>query len=230
MRLASLGHICRGACNSLYRERAGRRLSGSDTSCAATMYGLAHLLLLLIHTLYGFKNFLFSLVPPRHPKPLLARRRRLPLHLALLLIPDAENHDTREEEGVMEECVEHVLDWCKKLEIQRLSVYDRDGARHKLLFNVFAHPMPGVLSRKSVYASPAFSNGLLEISDDASFSRRPLTPPLSDTDSSRAKTPDLEKKTGTTVCTFQIPYRSRNATTENEKMKTSHRRRHSRTS
>jgi dehydrodolichyl diphosphate syntase complex subunit NUS1 len=91
------------------------------------MYGLAHLLLLLLHSLYGFKNFLFSLVPHRNPKPLLARRRKLPVHLALLLIPDAENHDTREEERVMEQCVEHVVEWCKELEIQRLSVYDRDG-------------------------------------------------------------------------------------------------------
>lgn len=91
------------------------------------MYGLAHLLLLLVHAFYGFNNFFISLVPLRQPKPLLAKRRKLPTHLALLLIPDAENHDTREEERVMEECVEHVVEWCKELGIQRLSVYDRDS-------------------------------------------------------------------------------------------------------
>lgn len=115
------------------------------------MYGLAHLLLLLIHTLYGFKNFLFSLIPNRNPKPLLARRCKLPVHLALLLIPDAENHDTREEERVMEECVEHVVEWCKDLGIQRLSVYDRDGVL-KVVMNLFlsAHP-----STCQVYSIPS---------------------------------------------------------------------------
>jgi hypothetical protein len=91
--------------------------------------------------------------------------------------------------------------------------------------------MTGVLSSKSVYASPTLSHVLLEARDDTSLSRRPLTPPLSDTDSSRAKSPDIEPVTRSTVSTYKIPYLSRDIAEENEKTKKrAHRRRHSRSS
>lgn len=91
------------------------------------MATLRLLMLFIIHAFYSLNRFLSSLVPLREPKPLLARRRRIPTHLAVILVPDAENHDTREEEKVMKECVEQIMDWCKDIGIQRLSVYERDG-------------------------------------------------------------------------------------------------------
>ncbi|KAF8585534.1 hypothetical protein K439DRAFT_1615828 [Ramaria rubella] len=178
------------------------------------MHRVAHLVLLLIHTLYGIKNFLFSLIPQRNPKPLLARRRQTPQHLALLLVPDAENHDMRIEQSVMEECVESVVEWCKEMGVQRLSVYDRDG----------------VLSHKSVYALPILPHKSLETSEDTHLhpSGDQLTPPPSDTGLSRPLSPDSEQHapSRSTIPTFQIPYlTSDDETGEERKL---HRRRHSR--
>lgn len=174
------------------------------------MSHLGLLALFIIHAFHRLKRFLSWLVPAPTPKPLLARRRRIPTHLAVILVPDAENYDARVEETVMEECVEQVVDWCKELGMQRLSIYERDG----------------VLSRKSRYASPGFSQEPIDLSDNTALKppRGPPTPPASDTDStSRPRSPEFELGASRfSVATFQIPYLTRDDASEAEKK--SHRR------
>jgi len=154
------------------------------------MTWVAHLVLLIIHTVYGLKNLIFSFIPGRTPRPLLARRRKSPGHVALVLVPDAENHDIRDEETGLEESVERAVKWCRSVGIQRLSVYERDG----------------ILSNKSIYASSASPDDSFLSPDMHIFDR--LTPPSSDTESPRAPPQKLEKPSlnfGPFINTIQLP-------------------------
>lgn len=94
---------------------------------AAFMQYVAQLVLLFIHAIYGLKNLLFSFIPSRNPKPLLARRKKVPGHIAFILVPNAVNSETGQEEAVMEQCIESAIKWCKTLGISHLSIYERDG-------------------------------------------------------------------------------------------------------
>lgn len=98
------------------------------------MYLLARLFLLIIHTIYGLKNLLFSVIPSRKPKPLLARRRKLPTHVSLILVPDPENRNLNEEKAVIKQCIERAVDWCQTLGIPRLSIYEKEGRYVDRLF------------------------------------------------------------------------------------------------
>ncbi|KAF8523075.1 hypothetical protein BU17DRAFT_44219 [Hysterangium stoloniferum] len=170
------------------------------------MNWVAHLILIIIHTVYGLKNLIFSFIPRRAPRPLLVRRQKSPGHVALILVPDAENHDTRDEEAVLEECVERAVKWCKAVGIQRLSVYERDGESYGTCFGIPAEEFQGILSHKSIYVSSAPSDDSL-LSPDMHILDR-LTPPTSDTESPKAPPQKLEEPSLTFrpyINTIQLP-------------------------
>ncbi|GJJ08812.1 hypothetical protein Clacol_003031 [Clathrus columnatus] len=154
------------------------------------MYLLARLLLLIIHTIYGLKNLLCSFIPSRSPKPLLARRRKVPTHISLLLVPNPENHDVNEERKVMIHCVERAIKWCKLLGIPRLSIYEKDERR------VILHSL-------SEYFW-TLRNDIRKQTPASKLSSR-LTPPSSDMDSSSEQLVNANPLSGV-IETIQIPY------------------------
>lgn len=95
------------------------------------------------------------------------------------------------------ESVERVVSWCKDVGIEKLTVYDREGARvhsrwKQYLTGESSHCGAGILHDSAIDLQHR-----LQGSEDSSNSSTesepeyPLTPPLSDVSESRTLTPDL---------------------------------------
>lgn len=92
------------------------------------MSWLASFILSLFHAVYYVINiastFRASLVRP--PNPLVAKRKQVPTHLALLLATNNATVDEAFEYQLLDN-VQEAISWCRAAGIQRLTVYDRDG-------------------------------------------------------------------------------------------------------
>lgn len=94
------------------------------------MFWLARIILAVLHAVYRlvlvFKFLSARLRPP--PSPLTAKRTKVPVHLALSLVPNP-TVDEESNERYMLDSVEKVAGWCQAAGIRRLTVHDREGAQ-----------------------------------------------------------------------------------------------------
>ncbi|KAH9950394.1 hypothetical protein B0H21DRAFT_723256 [Amylocystis lapponica] len=141
------------------------------------MSWLASLTLSVLHAVYWLVTFVKSVRNSFQDTsgPLTAKRRKLPLHLALLLATSHETDSNITEENMIES-VERAASWCHAAGIMRLTVYDRGG--------ILSRTIPEIRQRllKHLDASPDESTGSSEI-------EFPLTPPPSDDSGSRPLSP-----------------------------------------
>ncbi|KAK0198036.1 hypothetical protein F5146DRAFT_1131014 [Armillaria mellea] len=90
---------------------------------------LAFLFLRLIHALYSIAVFVsscwkrFNFIPPL---PLTATRRRIPKHLAVIFVPDRDIHPDITHACLLES-VYRTIDWCRELDIEKVTLYDSEG-------------------------------------------------------------------------------------------------------
>ena len=96
------------------------------------MFWLARIILAVLHAVYRlvlvFKFLSARLRPP--PSPLTAERTKVPVHLALSLVPNPAV-DEESNERYMLDSVEKVAGWCQAAGIRRLTVHDREGAQKR---------------------------------------------------------------------------------------------------
>jgi len=164
---------------------------------------LAYPFLALLHAIYSLviaSISLFRHLTRRTPSALKATRRRIPRHLAILFVPDAE-FDERTIEHCIIESIQNSISWCQQVGIQELSVYDAEGI---ILNNV------GLLRN---IATPD------ALSKDSEVDRRrihyPPTPPLSDYAESRPLSPQDDSLEHKPFLTLHISPR-KNASNKNQ--------------
>ncbi|EJF66768.1 hypothetical protein DICSQDRAFT_75790 [Dichomitus squalens LYAD-421 SS1] len=145
------------------------------------MSWLATVVLYLLHALYKLVLAVKSLVArfDRDPLPLVAKRTKIPSHLALNLIPNPEA-DEETNEKYMLNSVEKVAAWCQATGIRRLTVYDRNGILANSSLDIRKRVMPPA-QEEDVDDSPVECD-----------IRYPLTPPPSDDAESRPLSPHSE--------------------------------------
>lgn len=91
-----------------------------------------HWALRLIHLLYAAFITIAAWVQKRkrrQPKPLKAKRSKIPKHLCLNLVAN-NDMPAEETETTFLQCLQSVAAWCRELGIETLTVYDRRGMRH----------------------------------------------------------------------------------------------------
>lgn len=93
------------------------------------MASVANLSLRAIHFIYAFVIFVYSCwkrLTWTTPLPLTAARRRIPKHLALLLVTDSG--DVQEDsEDIIIRSVLNAVAWCRVIGIEKLTVYEEHG-------------------------------------------------------------------------------------------------------
>jgi len=90
---------------------------------------LAVFLLRALHILYTLGLFVCSYwkrLTRTSPQTLEARRRRIPKHLAILLVLDPNSSSEDLEKSLMG-TVTNLVNWCRTIGIQKLTVYDEHG-------------------------------------------------------------------------------------------------------
>ncbi|KAI0375075.1 hypothetical protein BV20DRAFT_933788 [Pilatotrama ljubarskyi] len=108
------------------------------------MSWLASVILAVLHALYRLVLVFQSVFrSDKEPRPIAAQRSKLPSHLAVTLVPNAEVDDDANEQYMLN-TVEKVVSWCKVAGIRRLTVYDRQGvlAKCSLELRQRLHPPP----------------------------------------------------------------------------------------
>ncbi len=101
---------------------------------------LASIFLLLIHVGYSVVNAARSLregLCARDPRPLAAKRKQVPSHLAVLF---ASHDDAALDlfESEMLDNIEQVVAWCQVAGVKRLTVYDRRGTSSSPFYHIVA--------------------------------------------------------------------------------------------
>ncbi|KZT02646.1 uncharacterized protein LAESUDRAFT_661349 [Laetiporus sulphureus 93-53] len=143
------------------------------------MSWLASVVLAILHSVYWLVIRLQSLLTIKNdPEFLTAERKKVPKHLALLLVTD-DAVDAEEAESLLAESVERAAAWCRKVGIARLTVYDREGILEKASLDI-RERLQKHLDIYSVETNDEFE---LEF---------PLTPPSSEDSDSQPSTPDAE--------------------------------------
>jgi len=97
------------------------------------------------------------------PRPLSAKRSKIPSHLVLVLASQEPDLCVSEAQEAFLGCIEDAITWCRVAGIQRLSVYDRLGILIEA-FDVVNERLEACLPPTRSLVEPVF----------------PLTPPLSD--------------------------------------------------
>lgn len=137
---------------------------------------LAALVLRVLHFLYALISLIHSFW--RHqtrlpPQPLQAPRRRIPENLALVFVGDSNIPRDVLEKTILQSCM-NVVEWCRKLGIPKLTIYEEYG----LLLNLESQIREGVFGPDSETAS-----------SDSDNDYQPLTPPMSIYSDSRQLSP-----------------------------------------
>ncbi|CAL1695669.1 unnamed protein product [Somion occarium] len=143
------------------------------------MSWLTSLALYIIHAVYLLASSLSFLRNPltyTSPRPIDAKRKLTPKHLALVFT-GCDSNEMDNLEDILLENIEGVVSWCHLSGIQRLTVYDREGLISRSSLNL----------RKRLIEQTGVSP---KESSDESEIEYPLTPPL--TDESRSLSPDRE--------------------------------------
>lgn len=79
-----------------------------------------------------------------NPQHLLANRKRLPKHLAIAFVLNQGRHNEQTKHAVVES-VSNLVEWCRAVGIQKLTLYEENGALHVdlcrfLIPNLFTRP------------------------------------------------------------------------------------------
>jgi dehydrodolichyl diphosphate syntase complex subunit NUS1 len=93
------------------------------------MSWLASLALYVLHAIYAMANIVTSWregYSAREPHPLVAKRSKLPRHVAVLLASDLDTVSDIFEQDILQN-LQEVVGWCREVGIQRLTLYDRAG-------------------------------------------------------------------------------------------------------
>jgi len=132
-----------------------------------SLHMLAYLSLRILHAIYSLSIAFsdLSIFGPRTPQSLTTKRRQIPDHLAVLLIPDYDLETSIIEETFIE-TVENAVQWCRIVGIPRLTVYDSEGTLVKCSQDI----------RRRVRVCHDSTGGESTDSDI----EYPLTPPMSD--------------------------------------------------
>ncbi|KAI1797951.1 hypothetical protein LXA43DRAFT_982766 [Ganoderma leucocontextum] len=142
------------------------------------MSWLATFILSLLHVLYklvlAFKSLSARFL--REPLPLVSDRSKVPSHLALNLISNAEA-DEEANEKYMLNSVGNVAAWCQVVGVRRLTVYDRDGVLANCSLDIRQRVLPSAQGRE------------LDDSPVECDIQYPPTPPPSDDAESRPLSP-----------------------------------------
>ncbi|KAJ7293537.1 hypothetical protein C8J57DRAFT_1269285 [Mycena rebaudengoi] len=128
----------------------------------------------------------FIWIPPR---PLQVTRRRLPEHLALLLVPDA-THDSNATREFLLENVSRTVGWCRVVGIKTLTVYDTEG----LIVDCAEKVSQRVTSASQL-------DGYESSGSDTEY---PLTPPSSDCSDSRPLSPEDGVHSAASITTLYL--------------------------
>lgn len=155
---------------------------------------MASLLLRLVHFIYQFVLFCRTFcesICAKPPLPLDASRSRLPRHLAVVFTVNTDlDHDVVQESLIAN--VSNIIDWCRSLGIQKLTVYEEHGQQRRQQKSRPANRM--FLSGRLVQLVPAlrqlYQGCASEPSSSESEIEYPLTPPPSDYSDSRPISPE----------------------------------------
>ncbi|KAJ7071073.1 hypothetical protein C8F01DRAFT_1108978 [Mycena amicta] len=145
----------------------------------------------VLRVLHLFRSFLALLVlcwrtfRSTPPLPLRTTRRRIPKHLAILLVPDFESGATRE---CMLESISRASGWCRTVGVETLTLYDTQG----LLVDC-----ANQISQR-LYATCE------QAGQEDSDVEYPLTPPSSDYSDSRPLSPENSLGDSSTI-TIHLP-------------------------
>ncbi|KAJ7244758.1 hypothetical protein B0H12DRAFT_1203571 [Mycena haematopus] len=156
---------------------------------------LAHVLQVLLRVLHSF-HFLITLLSASWdrlqstpPLPLHVTRRRIPHHLALLLVLDPAHDPASTRESLLE-TVNRTVGWCRSAGIEKLTLYDTAGVLMDCLDQI--SQCTSVTGELNGYDSSSGS--------DIEY---PLTPPSSDYSDSRPLSP--EDRVNASVITVRFP-------------------------
>jgi len=97
-------------------------------SLSETMRLLFDVLLYILHFSYSSILKLRSIWEqwsPTHPQPLLAPRRRIPRHLAILFTDSSA--DTHSSKNALTESILRSIEWCRLTGIKKLTVFEEKG-------------------------------------------------------------------------------------------------------
>ncbi|KAJ7900303.1 hypothetical protein B0H14DRAFT_2331589 [Mycena olivaceomarginata] len=125
------------------------------------------------------------------PLPLQVTRRRIPRHLAVLLVLDSPHEPALIHESLLE-IASRTVGWCRSVGIEKLTLYDSEG--------VLMDCVDQISQRASAADEP---NGY--DSSSGSDIEYPLTPPLSDCSDSRPLSPEDRFQKNTSVITVCLP-------------------------
>ncbi|KAF8168148.1 hyphal tip protein [Crassisporium funariophilum] len=138
------------------------------------------LLLYIFHIFYALAirtRLFWKQHPSTHPKALLASRRRLPKHLAIILAVDP-TVSSETAEATLTESVVNAVEWCRAVGIVKLTVYEE-------------HDRLSKCEQKIRECLPAHTN---EAESSDSETEYPLTPPPSDYSESRPLSPNYNQE------------------------------------
>jgi dehydrodolichyl diphosphate syntase complex subunit NUS1 len=166
---------------------------------------LTFLCLRIIHHLYSLALSLSDLwkrFDQRKPEHLTAERTKIPSHLALLLVA-SEDIEAETTEKKFVECILRAVTWCQAVGINRLTVYDNQGAYKAAAIPSAIDICAGTSFECSQTIRTRLIAGQPTCEDDTgSEVEYPLTPPLSDTSESRPLSPDYDGQLG--VVTIRV--------------------------
>ncbi|KAF4572958.1 UPP synthase family protein [Pleurotus pulmonarius] len=158
-------------------------------------------LLCFIHVVYALIAKFLALWRRRHqrePLPLDAPRSKIPQHLAIVFDLDSTQPHAKVEEESLLKSVYNSIAWCEAAGIEKLTLYDNQGALMKSSALVRDH-----LSRRHP-----------EIDSSESELEYPLTPPHSDDCDSRSISPDVDVRVDLHTITLNtrlpVPSKRRN--------------------
>jgi hypothetical protein len=168
----------------------------------------------VLHALYSAITYLFHFwlyLKHRTPQALTAHRRQIPAHLALLLFSD-ERYGNEEKEDVYVESVERASNWCRRVGIRELTVYDEHGecfVAYTWILMADWYVLSGILLACSqrIRVCVAIDEVLLQ-QEHTLAPEYPPTPPLSDCSESRSISPepDFSDNSIVTIRTFHHEY------------------------
>lgn len=137
---------------------------------------------LVIHVRSYWKRYTWS-----PPQPLSAARKRLPKHLAIILVADTQLTEEATER-LLSDSVVNAVDWCRASGIQKLTVYEENG----------------LLSTSTQTIGDRVPHNSSESESSESELEYPLTPPPSDYSESRPLSPSQDIHTTIPAIRIQV--------------------------
>ncbi|KAJ6509493.1 hypothetical protein C8R47DRAFT_1098887 [Mycena vitilis] len=154
---------------------------------------LVHVLLRVLHSFYSLIILLsasWRRLYTAPPLPLQVTRRRIPRHVALLLVPHPGQDLVATRESLLE-TASRTIGWCRSSGVEKLTLYDREG--------ILVQFADQITQRASVACE------LDDYESPASDIEYPPTPPSSDYSDSRPLSPEAGLQKESSVVTVRLP-------------------------